>query len=101
MSSVCPAKLTGLKGVSEKSGSTAVGGFILMHLRPVSPDRSSSLTVRVAGALLRSGTRLLVALCVAASPLSAHAQAVKTASIPPPEFSRLDLYGGYAYFHPF
>jgi hypothetical protein len=33
--------------------------------------------------------------------LSVVAQAVKTASTPLPEFSRLDIYGGYAYFHPF
>jgi hypothetical protein len=72
-----------------------------MHLRPVSPDRLSSHTVRLTSALINSGTKLLVALCIAASPLSAVAQAVKTASTPPPEFSRLDLYGGYAYFHPF
>ncbi|MBB5319110.1 hypothetical protein [Tunturibacter empetritectus] len=72
-----------------------------MHLRHVSPDRLSSHAVRLAGALLHSGTRLLVALCIAASPLPALAQAVKTASTPPPDFSRFDLYGGYAYFHPF
>jgi hypothetical protein len=72
-----------------------------MHFHPVSTDRSSSHTVCLAGAILRSGIRFLVALCIASSPLSALAQAVKTASTPPPEFSRLDLYGGYAYFHPF
>ncbi|MBB5345452.1 OmpA family protein [Tunturibacter empetritectus] len=73
-----------------------------MHLRPVSPDRLSSHAVRLAGgALLHSGIRLLVALCIAATPLPALAQAVKTASTPPPDFSRFDLYGGYAYFHPF
>jgi hypothetical protein len=72
-----------------------------MHLRPVSPDRLSSRAARLADALLHSGTRLLVALCIAASPLSAAAQAVKTGSTPPPDFSRFDLYGGYAYFHPF
>jgi hypothetical protein len=72
-----------------------------MHLRPVSPDRLSSHTVRRTSALLNSVTKLLAALCIAASPWSALAQAVKTASTPPPDFSRLDLYGGYAYFHPF
>ncbi|WP_433965859.1 hypothetical protein [Tunturiibacter gelidiferens] len=72
-----------------------------MHLRPVSPDRLSSHTVRLTRALLDSVTKLLVALCIAASPWSVLAQAVKTASTPPPDFSRLDLYGGYAYFHPF
>ncbi|NYF53097.1 hypothetical protein [Tunturiibacter gelidoferens] len=72
-----------------------------MHLRPVSPNKLSPHTKRLTSALLNSGTKLLVALCIAASPLSAVAQAVKTASTPPPDFSRLDLYGGYAYFHPF
>ena len=72
-----------------------------MHLRPVSAERSSSHTVRLAGGLLNFGTTLLVALCVATFPLPALAQALKTASTPLPEFSRLDLYGGYAYFHPF
>jgi len=72
-----------------------------MHFRPVITDRSSSHTVSAAGAIFRSGIRLLVALCIAGSPLSVLAQAVKTASTPPPEFSRVDLYGGYAYFHPF
>jgi hypothetical protein len=72
-----------------------------MHLRPASAERSSSHTVPLAGGLLKFGTTLLVALCIAASPLSVVAQAVKTASTPLPEFSRIDLYGGYAYFHPF
>jgi hypothetical protein len=72
-----------------------------MHLRPVSPDRLSSHTVRLTSTLLNSVTKLLVAICMAASPWSALAQAVKTASTPPPDFSRIDLYGGYAYFHPF
>ncbi len=46
---------------------------------------------------------LLVALTAAfltASTLSAAAQATKTASTPPPELSRFDLYGGYGYLHP-
>jgi hypothetical protein len=72
-----------------------------MHLRPVSNNRSSSHTAHRAGALLRSGTKFLVALLIAGLPSFAAAQAVRTASTPPPEFSRLDLYGGYAYFHPF
>ena len=45
---------------------------------------------------------LLVALIafLTASTLSAAAQATKTASTPPPELSRFDLYGGYGYLHP-
>jgi hypothetical protein len=46
---------------------------------------------------------LLVALIAAfltASTLCAAAQATKTASTPPPELSRYDLYGGYGYLHP-
>jgi hypothetical protein len=41
-----------------------------------------------------------VAVFLTASTLSAAAQAVKTASTPPPELSRFDLYGGYGYLHP-
>jgi hypothetical protein len=46
---------------------------------------------------------LLVAVATAfmmVSTLSAAAQAAKTASTPPPEPSRFDLYGGYGYLHP-
>ncbi|MGH9597459.1 MAG: hypothetical protein ACRD3K_11735, partial [Edaphobacter sp.] len=43
---------------------------------------------------------LLITVAAAAATLSAGAQAVKTASTPPPELSRFDLYGGYGYFHP-
>jgi len=42
----------------------------------------------------------LAASFMAALTLSAVAQAVKTASTPPPEPSRFDLYGGYGYIHP-
>jgi hypothetical protein len=45
----------------------------------------------------------LVALVVAfltASTLYGGAQAAKTASTPPPEASRFDIYGGYGYLHP-
>jgi hypothetical protein len=60
-----------------------------------SPSRSD-VFVRPRGALL---VALLVA-CMTASLLSAAAQAVKTASTPPPEQSRFDIYGGYGYLHP-
>jgi hypothetical protein len=70
-----------------------------MQFRPVNSDLiistpSRSTTVRAA---------LLVALATAfmtVSTLSAAAQATKTASTPPPEPSRFDLYGGYGYLHP-
>jgi hypothetical protein len=42
----------------------------------------------------------LIATFLAASTLAAAAQATKTASTPPPEFSRFDFYGGYGYLHP-
>jgi len=71
-----------------------------MRSRPVSPggmkksfsrsDRSARAAALVA---------LLVAF-LAASTLSAGAQAAKTASTPPPEASRFDIYGGYGYLHP-
>jgi hypothetical protein len=52
---------------------------------------------------IRARAALLVALIatfLTASTLSAAAQATKTASNPPPELSRFDLYGGYGYLHP-
>jgi hypothetical protein len=60
-----------------------------------SPSRSS-LTIRVRTALLVA----LTGVFMTASTLSAAAQAIKTASTPPPEPSRFDLYGGYGYLHP-
>jgi hypothetical protein len=42
----------------------------------------------------------LIAAFLTATTLSAAAQATKTASTPPPELSRFDLYGGYGYLHP-
>jgi len=53
--------------------------------------------------LLRTRAVLLVILAAAfltASTLPVAAQATKTASTPPPELSRFDLYGGYGYLHP-
>ena len=43
----------------------------------------------------------IIAAAFTVSTLPAAAQATKTASTPPPEPSRFDLYGGYGYFHPF
>ncbi len=60
-----------------------------------SPSRSS-LTISVRTALLVA----LTGVFMTASALSAGAQAIKTASTPPPEKSRFDLYGGYGYLHP-
>jgi hypothetical protein len=50
-----------------------------------------------------SSAALFAALAVAVfavSTVPAFAQATKTASTPPPEPSRFDIYGGYGYFHP-
>ena len=60
-----------------------------------SPSRSS-LTIRVRTALLVA----LTGVFITASTLSVAAQAIKTASTPPPEPSRFDIYGGYGYLHP-
>jgi hypothetical protein len=73
-----------------------------MHLRLVTHGRLNSSLSR-SQVFLRTRAALLVILAIAfmtASSLSAAAQAVKTASTPPPEPSRFDLYGGYAYLHP-
>jgi hypothetical protein len=73
-----------------------------MRSRPVS---SGSLDNSLSRACSNSKARavLLTALTtmvMTVSTLSAGAQAVKTASTPPPELSRFDLYGGYGYLHP-
>jgi hypothetical protein len=60
-----------------------------------SPSRSN-VFLRVRAAVLIA----LTAAFLTASTLPAAAQATKTASTPPPELSRFDLYGGYGYFHP-
>ena len=72
-----------------------------MHSRPVSSGLMNSSPSRYD--LINARAALLVALATAfmtASTLSAAAQAAKTASTPPPEPSRFDLYGGYGYLHP-
>lgn len=47
----------------------------------------------------RSAAALMVVLLVA-SAAGGHAQAVKSGSAPPPDLSRVDIYGGYGYIHP-
>jgi hypothetical protein len=63
-----------------------------LNSRPMRNDRS----INARAALLVA----LIATFLTASTLSAAAQATKTASTPPPELSRFDLYGGYGYLHP-
>jgi hypothetical protein len=73
-----------------------------MHSRPVSSGLLNSSPSRSSFSI-KARTTLLVALTAAfmtASTQSAAAQAIKTASTPPPEPSRFDLYGGYGYLHP-
>src|SRR5271170_1283403 len=72
-----------------------------MRSRLVSPGLWNSSLSR-SRILFSARAALLVALAafMTASSLSAAAQAVKTASTPPPEPSRFDLYGGCAYLHP-
>jgi hypothetical protein len=75
-----------------------------MRSHPVSSGTlNSSLlrpcpNIRVRAILLTTLTAIAVLMAV--STLSAAAQAIKTASTPPPEPSRFDLYGGYGYLHP-
>jgi hypothetical protein len=69
-----------------------------MHSSPVSSDLLNSSPSR-SRLSIRARAALLIAL-TAAFTLSAGAQAIKTASTPPPEPSRFDLYGGYGYLHP-
>src|SRR3981081_3524603 len=70
--------------------------------RPGSPDLWNSSPMRCDRSI-NARPALFVALIAAfltASTLPAVAQATKTASTPPPELSRFDLYGGYGYLHP-
>jgi hypothetical protein len=72
-----------------------------MRYRLVSPDLWNSpmrgnRSTNARAALLVA----LIAAFVTTSTLPAAAQATKTASTPPPELSRFDLYGGYGYLHP-
>jgi hypothetical protein len=64
----------------------------LLNSSPMRYDRS----INARAALLVA----LIATFLTAPTLSAAAQATKTASTPPPELSRFDLYGGYGYLHP-
>jgi hypothetical protein len=73
-----------------------------MHFRLVR-TRMSSCNTSLSGIFSKAKISLLsalVATSMTVSTLSAVAQAVKTASNPPPEFSRIDLYAGYGYLHP-
>jgi hypothetical protein len=73
-----------------------------MRSCPESSDRLN-ITPSLSNVFLRARAALLVALTAAlltASTLPVAAQATKTASTPPPELSRFDLYGGYGYLHP-
>ena len=73
-----------------------------MRSRPVSPGHLNCSPLRCDRSI-NARAALLAALTAAfltASTLSAAAQATKTASTPPPELSRFDLYGGYGYLHP-
>jgi hypothetical protein len=73
-----------------------------MHSSPVSSGHLNSSPSR-SRLPIKARATLLVALTIAfmtALTLSAPAQAIKTASTPPPEPSRFDLYGGYGYLHP-
>jgi hypothetical protein len=73
-----------------------------MHSRHVSSGLLNnslsrfSLSIRTRATLLIA----LTAVFMTVSTLSAVAQAIKTASTPPPEPSRFDLYGGYGYLNP-
>ena len=76
-----------------------------MRSRLVSPDPwnswSSKPIHRNRSTIARAGLLVTLTLAVlTTSTLSASAQATKTASTPPPELSRFDLYGGYGYLHP-
>jgi hypothetical protein len=64
----------------------------LWNCKPMRRDRSTNTRAALLVAL--------IAAFLTASTLSAAAQATKTASTPPPELSRFDLYGGYGYLHP-
>jgi hypothetical protein len=74
-----------------------------MRNNPVSSGRRnnnpsrSHLSLHLRASLLAA----LTAAAITATSLSAAAQAVKTGSTPPPEPSRVDIYGGYAYFYPY
>lgn len=73
-----------------------------MSSRNMGLHRSRATLSRVLTQIRSSLLPVIAANCmVAISVASAHAQAAKTASTPPPEPSRLDIYAGYGYFHPY
>ncbi len=71
-----------------------------MRSSPVSPGLLNTSPLRSSVSIRAALLVALTAAFMTASILSAAAQAVKTASTPPPEPSRFDLYGGYGYLHP-
>jgi hypothetical protein len=71
-----------------------------MHFRPLSSGLVNSTLSRANVSIRAVLLGALTAAFVTASALSVGAQAIKTASTPPPEPSRFDLYGGYGYLHP-
>jgi hypothetical protein len=79
-----------------------------MHSHPVSHGLSNNSSHTGLSAKIRASLpvdRIVIALTVALTLMTtstiALGQAAKTGSTPPPELSRFDIYGGYAYFHPF
>jgi outer membrane protein OmpA-like peptidoglycan-associated protein len=70
-----------------------------MHSQPVSSGLLNSSFLRL-GLSVKIRFSFVALIFITALTLSAAAQAVKTASTPPPELSRFDLYGGYGYLHP-
>jgi hypothetical protein len=71
-----------------------------MHSQPVSSGLLN-ISPQRPGLSIKTQACLLAALAILiASAPSAASQAIKTASTPPPEPSRFDLYGGYGYLHP-
>ncbi len=71
-----------------------------MFSQSVSSGRPNSNSQRSLTGRQALFAAIAAAILVLSAPLAA-AQAAKTGSTPPPEPSRFDLYGGYAYFHPF
>src|ERR1700733_4662399 len=93
MSDCCRPRFPPLRDSHSGLGSAvaSVRGSDPMPSRPV----SHRLFFRVRTAFLAA----LIATCTTALP-RCDAQAVRTASPPPPELSRFDLHAGYGYFNP-
>lgn len=71
-----------------------------MRCTPVTYGLSNRNLSRSSVAIKVRATLFFTTAFVTVSTLSAVAQAIKTASTPPPELSRFDVYGGYGYLHP-